>query len=164
MADAKTEQLQIRVTAAQKMALKRLARRSGQDLSSFVLARALPSAALRLDAILRALDEPDSERFALAELNDLLVGLGPAELVDVMGGADVRRYSPYLQNYVAAMVELASQRNGVAPPAWVRDVEPLEEPRFVTPLASLRLHLLRSAPVPFRRRNIFIDASIGDRV
>jgi hypothetical protein len=53
----------------------------------------------------------------------------------------------------------------VPPPAWVRDVEPMEtEPRFATPLAGLRLHLLRTAPVPFKRRNIFIDSSIGDRV
>jgi len=26
------------------------------------------------------------------------------------------------------------------------------------------LHLLRAAPVPFKRRNIFIDSSVGDRV
>ena len=48
MSGAKTQQLQIRVTPAQKAELKRLARRSGQDLSSFVLSRALPSATLRL--------------------------------------------------------------------------------------------------------------------
>lgn len=63
------------------------------------------------------------------------------------------------------MVELAAHRREVPPPAWVRDVEPMEmEPRFATPLAGLRLHLLRASPVPFKRRNIFIDSSIGDRV
>ncbi len=63
------------------------------------------------------------------------------------------------------MVKLAAHRRDVPPPAWVRDVEPMEtEPRFATPLAGLRLHLLRTAPVPFKRRNIFIDSSIGDRV
>jgi hypothetical protein len=29
---------------------------------------------------------------------------------------------------------------------------------------SLRLYLLTHSPAPFRRRNIFIDASVGSRV
>ncbi len=70
----------------------------------------------------------------------------------------------YFRNYVAAMVELATHRQDVPPSEWVRDVEPLETPRFATPPAGLRLHLLRTAPVSFKRRNIFIDSSIGDRV
>jgi hypothetical protein len=79
--------------------------------------------------------------------------------------ADLAGLTPYLRNYVAAMVELTAHQRDVPPPAWVRGVEPLETaPHFATPLASLRLHLLRAAPVPFKRRNIFIDSSIGDRV
>jgi len=31
-------------------------------------------------------------------------------------------------------------------------------------LLGLRLHLLTHSPAPFRRRNIFIDASVGARV
>ena len=62
------------------------------------------------------------------------------------------------------MVELASQQKGVTPPAWTSEVEPLPEPWFATDLPGLRLHLLRSAPVAFKRRNLFVDASIGDRV
>jgi hypothetical protein len=38
------------------------------------------------------------------------------------------------------------------------------EPSFATEPPGLRLHLLRSAPVAFMRRNLFVDASIGDRV
>ena len=164
MARAKTQQLQIRVTPEQKSALARLARRAGQDVSSFVLSRALPSAALRCGEILSALGDPDRWRFALAELNDLLTELAPRELAEVTGDADLGGLSPYLQNYVAAMVELAAHQKGVAPPDWVRDVRPLEEPHFATPLEGLRLHLLRASPVPFKRRNIFIDSSVGDRV
>lgn len=164
MAGAKTQQLQIRVTPEQKSALARLARRAGQDVSAFVLSRALPSASLRLGEILSALGDPDRWRFALAELNDLLTGLAPRELGEVAGDADLGGLSPYLQNYVAAMVELAAHQKGVAPPDWVRDVRPLEEPHFATPLEGLRLHLLRASPVPFRRRNIFVDSSVGDRV
>jgi hypothetical protein len=60
------------------------------------------------------------------------------------------------------MVELAAHQKGVVPPAWVREVPPLDEPHFATPLEGLRL--LRASPVPFKRRNIFIDSSVGDRV
>lgn len=115
--------------------------------------------------IVEALRNDDQPSFALAELNDLLSGLTSGELCSAIEHADLTGLTPYLQNYVAAMVELAAHRRDVPPPAWVRDIEPLEmEPRFATPLASLRLHLLRTAPVPFKRRNIFIDSSLGDRV
>ena len=114
--------------------------------------------------ILEALRHDDQPGFALAELNDLLTGLPSGELSSAVEQADLTALTPYLQNYVAAMVELAAHRRDVPPPAWVRDIEPMEEPRFATPLAGLRLHLLREAPVPFKRRNIFIDSSIGDRV
>jgi hypothetical protein len=62
------------------------------------------------------------------------------------------------------MVEQASQQRDVPPPAWSRDVPPLEEPYFATPLRSLRLHLLRQAPVLFKRRNLFVDSAVGARV
>lgn len=65
---------------------------------------------------------------------------------------------------MAALVEQAADQKHVAPPAWVGDVAPLETPRFATELKSLRMHLLRSAPVPFKRRNIFVDTGVGIRV
>jgi hypothetical protein len=161
---AKTQQLQIRVTPEQKSALGRLARLAGQDVSAFVLSRALPSAALCFAEILSALRDPDRSRFALAELNDLLTELAPGEFTDVIRDADLRGCSPYLCNYVAAMVELAAHQKRVAPPGWVREIAPLDEPHFATPLVGLRLHLLLASPVPFKRRNLFIDSSLGDRV
>lgn len=119
---------------------------------------------MRFAALLEALRAGGQHRFVLAELNDLLAGLTSGELCGAAEHADLSGLSPYLRNYVAAMVELAAHQRDVPPPAWVRDVEPLETPHFATPLAGLRLHLLRTAPVPFKRRNIFIDSSIGDRV
>ena len=118
----------------------------------------------RFARLLEALRADDQPGFALAEINDLLSGLTPSELGSALEHADLAGLTPYLRNYVAAMVELAAHQRDVPPPAWVRDVEPLEAPHFATPLADLRLHLLRAAPVPFKRRNIFIDSSIGDRV
>jgi hypothetical protein len=125
----------------------------------------LSGARMRFAALLGALGDAGQSRFVLAELNDLLSGLTGEELPGAVEHADLAGLSPYLRNYVAAMVELASHQRDVPPPVWVRDVEPLEmTPHFATSLAGLRLHLLRTAPVPFKRRNIFIDASIGDRV
>lgn len=133
-------------------------------MSTYVLSRALPEARLRFLRLLEALRDDDQPGYVLAELNDFLYGLASSELCGAVEQADVTGLSPYLQNYVAAMVELAAHRRHVPPPAWVRDVEPLETPHFATSLKSLRWHLLRTAPVPFKRRNIFIDSSLGDRV
>lgn len=162
----KSDQLQIRVTSAQKAALKRFARAAGQDLSAYVLSRALPDARVRFGQTIRALRHPDDVRFALAELSDMLAGLSSAELRDAVAVAppELRDLSPLLQNYVAAMVEHASAAWGGPAPSWGREVPPLEAPHFATPLRSLRLHLLRAAPAAFKRRNIFVDASVGARV
>jgi uncharacterized protein (DUF1778 family) len=161
----RSSQLQIRVTPEQKELLKRLSRQAGQDMSAYVLSRALPDARIRFAELLEALRVDARAGFVLAELNELLSALASGELCGAVEHADLTGLSPYLQNYVAAMVELAAHRRDVPPPAWVRDVAPMEmEPRFATPLAGLRLHLLRTAPVPFKRRNIFIDSSLGDRV
>jgi hypothetical protein len=160
----RSAQLQIRITPEQKEVLKRLSRQAGQEMSAYVLSRVLPDARLRFARLLEALRADDRPGFALAELNDLLSGLTSEELCGAVEHADLTGLTPYLRNYVAAMVELAAHRRDVPPPAWVRDVEPMETPHFATPLAALRLHLLRTAPVPFKRRNIFIDSSIGDRV
>lgn len=162
----KTEQIQIRVTPAQKRALKRVAREAGQGVSAYVLARVLPEARLRFGELLRSLGRASDHRFPLAGIHDLLAGLtarGLEEAVEV-DPREIEELSPFLANYVAAMVEHAAQRLGVTPPRWVAAVPPLESPWFATPLPGLRLHLLRASPVPFRRRNLFVDATVGDRV
>jgi uncharacterized protein (DUF1778 family) len=161
---AKSAQLQIRVSAAEKAALKRAARRAGLDVSRYVLSRVLPPARARLVETLAALRHGEDHRFVLAEINDLLSGLAPAAFTEAVAGLDVRLLSPFLQNYLSAMVEHAASQKGQVPPAWARDVEPLDDPVFAVPFARLRPHLLRTAPVAFKRRNIFIDATVGDRV
>ncbi len=160
----KSKHVQIRVTPDQKATLKRLAAAAGQDMSSYVLARALPSSRLRFEELLSLLGDGADHRYALAELNDLLSALAPAELSAAIADADLARLSPFLQNYIAAMIEQACYLEGVPPPAWTARVVPLEAPHFAAPLKSLRLHLLRASPVPFKRRNIFVDASVGERV
>lgn len=160
----KTEQLQIRVTPRQKEVLKRRARQAGLDLSAYVLSRALPAPAARFADLLDELRREERPSYVLAALNDFLTGLAAADLAAAVADADLAGLSPFLRNYVAAMVEQAAQRRRVAPPAWARDVEPLEEPWFAVPFAGLRPHLLATAPVAFKRRNLFVDSTVGDRV
>jgi hypothetical protein len=160
----KSEQIQIRVTPHQKAALKRRAEHAGQDVSSYVLSRTLPPGRTRFEEIIRALRTEPSHRFALAELNDFLSTLAPAEFPEAVSRADLDNLSAFLQSYVAAMVEVAATNKGIMPPAWAADVPGLDEPYFATPMRGLRLHLLRSAPVPFKRRNLFVDSTVGDRV
>jgi hypothetical protein len=99
--------------------------------------------------------------FILAELNDLLTAAA-ANQFELLARPPI--HDPYLANYVAAMVEQAAHFLGVLPPAWTSGVAPLSQPVFAVPWPSLRAHLLLESPVPFRRRNIFIDSSIGARV
>ena len=166
----KTHHVQIRVTAREKAALKRFASRSGLDVSSYVLERALPSQRLRFEEILEALvdatDRRDvaERRFALAELNDFLAALAPGGFADAVADADVRSLDSFIANYVAAFVEQAAACHSVVPPSWTKTIAPLDEPYFAGGLKSLRPHLLRQAPVPFKRRNLFVDSNLGDRV
>lgn len=159
----KTQHLQIRVTPDQKAALQRQAAAAGYDLSGYVLARLVPAPRHRFADLVETLASAD-HRFVLAELNDFLTDCPPMLFPDAVAVAPIGTLTPYLQNYVAAMVEQAATLKGVSPPEWTRSVPPLAAPHFVTPMASLRLHLLRSAPVPFKRRNIFVDSAIGSRV
>jgi hypothetical protein len=99
--------------------------------------------------------------YPLAELNDLLTS-APGDEIRLLPEPHIA--DAYRLNYVSAMVELAAHRTGVAPPMWTAAVPPLDAPVFIDPSLKLRAHLLTASPVPFRRRNIFIDSSLGDRV
>jgi uncharacterized protein (DUF1778 family) len=161
---ARSQHIQIRVTPRQKARLKQLAAAAGQDLSSYVLARTLPSAAGRFEELLALLGAGEDHRYVLAELNDFLAALAPVELTEAAADAELAGLSPFLRNYVTAMVEQACHQQGVAAPAWTMGVAPLDRAYFAAPLKSLRLYLLRAAPVPFKRRNLFVDAAVGARV
>ncbi len=160
---AKSAQLQIRVSPAEKAAIQRAAREAGLDMSAYVLARVLPAPAQRFPGLVKACGHSGGARFALAELNAWLASLATGELQEAVASPPPA-LAPDLANYVAAMVEYACAQRAVAPPAWTRSIAPLTEPVFGSALMSLRLYLLTHSPAPFRRRNIFIDASVGARV
>lgn len=133
-------------------------------MSAYVLSRAVPSPAMRLQECIEDSAGPAPPSFALAELNSLLAGWTAGELRDALAAPPTTALTPFLSNYIAAMIEQACEGRSVRVPGWVRAIPPLPEPAFGTTLKSLRLHLLTHSPPPFRRRNIFIDATVGDRV
>ena len=160
----KTTQMQIRVSATEKAAIQRAASRAGMDMSAYVLARVLSLPAAQFRDGIRDCAESASPRFALAELNSLLSDLSAGELRDAIAASPPPGLSPFLENYIAAMVEYACATRAIAVPAWTRAIAPLSEPVFGSELQSLRLYLLTHSPPPFRVRNIFIDSTLGDRV
>ena len=163
----KTQQLQLRVSDAEKAAIQRAAARAGMDVSAWVLSKLLPPAGPRFRELTQSVAAHAADvaerRFAFAELNDFLAALAPGEFASAVREPPADA-DPYTANYIAAMVETAAHRNRLPAPVWAERVAPLAEPVFGSPFTSLRLHLLTAAPPAFRRRNIFIDASIGARV
>jgi Protein of unknown function (DUF1778) len=161
--DAKSAQLQIRVSPAQKTAIQRAARDAGMDMSSYVLTIVLPDLAQDFQSRIDACRGFEG-RFALAELNTFLSRLTASELRMAVASPPPAGMTDYLANYIAAMVEHACALRKTHPPDWVRDINPLTEPVFASALETLRLHLLSHSPAAFRRRNLFIDSSIGAQI
>ena len=133
-------------------------------MSDYVLSRILPAVADTFQALVRSLSRADQPGYVLAELNELLAELSKREFDLAVAEPPKVKLDAYWENYLAAMVEYAAAQKGTEPPSWTATVPRLEEPAFGSSLKSLRLHLLTHSPVAFRRRNIFIDASVSDRV
>ena len=160
----KTSQIQIRVTPSQKADLARRARAEGTDLSTWMLGRLLPERREHFMALVRALARQRTASFVFAEIHDLLQSLGRADFATVLETLPTSKLDDVSANQLAAMVETRAARLRVRPPAWVSETEPLSQPWFPTSLISIRLHLLCNAPPAFRRRNLFVDSTLGDRV
>ena len=163
----KSDQLQIRISADEKRRLKQLARDAGMDVSAWVLSRALPSESERFQELTAAVSAATSDtvrRLALAETADFLRQLPAGAFRRAVTELPRAPLDAATRNYLASMIELAASRRGQVAPPWTHDVPPAPEPTFGSALSSLRLYLLTRAPVALRRRNIFVDASIDDRV
>jgi hypothetical protein len=124
----------------------------------------MPAHDRHVQELLQNLKDDSGRSFVFAELNDLLTRLDTEELRQTVVVPPVASLSAELSNYWAAMVEHACAQRNIPPPPWTSSIPPLERPMFGSSLESLRLHLLARSPPAFRRRNIFIDTSIGGRV
>jgi hypothetical protein len=97
----KTAQLQIRLSIAQKSAIKRAAVRADMDMSTYVSSRMLSVPAGQFQDAVRncAGSEP---RLALAELYSWLSSLSAGELREAIDAAPTLALTPYLSNTIAA--------------------------------------------------------------
>lgn len=160
----KSSQLQIRVTPEQKKLLKRFAREAATDMSSWILDRALPPEGARFQELAMAVSTSGAPSFALAELEDFLRPLPAGAFARATQEAPRAPLDQETLNHLAAAIDRAAAKRGVAPPAWINRVPVFSTPTFGSTLKSVRLHLLTNSPVAMRRRNVFVDASIDERV
>ncbi len=162
----KTEVLQLRLVKHQKNVIRLSAKRAGLGMSEWIIRKLFNPADERFVELLQRLAKVDEKNrtFVLAELNNFLVSLSQDLFTRAVHNWPDVGLGDFLSNYVAAMVETRAHVLKVRPPAWIDSVEALPKPVFGTSLISLRLYLLRSSPCAFRRRNIFIDATVGDSV
>ena len=161
----KSAQLQIRVSPDQKHRIKAKAYQAGEDVSQWVLRRLLPECADELQSMIDSLGQsPRLRSQVLAELHDYLVSSDSAQLGQAFNTMDLSGLAPFESNYVAAMIETACNNRNIAPPTWLGNIAPLADPWFATKLQSLRVYLLTASPPPFRRRNLYIDSTLGARV
>ena len=161
---AKTGQLQIRVSAEEKARIRQRAQGAGMNVSEWVLRRLLPPAADEFQQLCGELAaRPEFRSYGLANLHDFLARLDARDFSLAVREAPAAPLAEFEANYVAAMIEHAAHLKEAPPPDWTGGVPPLAEPWFGAPEQSLRLYLLTISPPPFRRRNLFVDSSIGDR-
>ena len=108
--------------------------------------------------------KPAERALVLAEFHDFFNRLERREFSLATQYPPGAQLPPFAANYLAAMLEYTAAAKNVPAPVWVKDVEPLDMPWFASSLLSLRLHLLTHSPPAFRRRNLFVDSSVGSRV
>lgn len=167
----KNKQLQIRVTNEEKKLIEKMAKNAGLDVSRWILNKAIPEQRKQFEEILLSLENErypltSDAKFNIAKLNDLLSGLTSVDFSKLFLDLNIFRYqiNEYLLNYITAMIETRAKQLNLLAPNWVKEVKPLTSPVFVEKLKSLRLYLLLNSPYEFRKRNIFIDSSVGARV
>ncbi len=161
----KNSQLQIRISAEDKARIQERAAGAGMDVSKWVLNLVLPPVEQEFQALCRELATRSHARsYILAEVQDLLDSLNGKDFERAIRHAPEVLLPPFEANYLAAMIEYAATLKGTFPPAWTKEVPALERPWFASSLTSLRLYLLTNSPPPFRRRNLFVDSSVGQRV
>ena len=162
---SKSQQLQIRVSAAEKALIQRKAAEAGMDVSKWVLRQILPPEAERFQALCAALiSKPGDQSYTIAEFNDFFARLSEQAFSLAVNKPPRVQLPPFEENYIAAMVAHTAALKTVDAPRWIGDIKWLELPWFASPLKNLRLHLLTRSPPAFRSRNLFIDSSVGSRI
>lgn len=161
----KTQQLQLRVSAEQKAAIRLLASKEHQGMSQWILNKILPKPQKDFLKILERLRDCQNHKersYILNDLNAFFLKLSKHDLVETVSEDYLSALNPLMANYISAMIEHVCVNAQIEPPKWL--AQGLPEPFFGSDLLSLRLYLLTVSPPSFRKRNIFIDATVGDLV
>jgi hypothetical protein len=153
--EAKTSQLQIRVSPGEKATLKRLAASAGLSVSAYVLSRVLPEAREGVTRRVRALEGLHEVDKPLSDLLLYLSQLSAEEFEAAVAHVELDGLTPLQQNYAAAAVEREASKRDQPPPTWTEDVPPLAHPHFAWGLRALRPHLLRITHPAFKRRGVY---------
>ncbi|MBI3617816.1 MAG: hypothetical protein HY210_06330 [Candidatus Omnitrophica bacterium] len=161
---SKSLQLQIRVSPREKETIARYAKMTKMGMSEWILSKALPPGQQAFQGLLAQLNTAANPKYILAQIHDMLNAAGGDEFELMVAQPPGAVLTDYLANYVAAMIEYTAVQKGRKTPSWTRQVPPLKAPVFGSDFKSLQLYLLTHSPPPFRRRNIFIDATVGQRV
>ena len=162
---AKSEQLQIRVSAEEKARIQQRAIAAGMDVSKWVLRQVFPLAEEKFQALCEAVVASSVDRsYAFADINDFLARLYAREFLQAVRHPPEVDLAPFEANYLAAMITHTAAQKAAIVPHWIDTVQPLDTPWFASSLKSLSLHLLTNSPPAFRRRNLFIDSTVGDRI
>ena len=162
MSKKKSEQIQIRISSADKERLLKLAQNEGLSLSAWLIKNALffPT---DFKTICMELNTAKDRSYVLAKLNQFLMAIPETRWNESLSSFPAN-IDDEDAAYLASMVEQAAKILALPIPQWTKNISPSEDPIFGSETASLRLYLLINAPAPFKQRNIFIDASVGDQV
>lgn len=107
----------------------------------------------------------ESARLCLAEFVDDFLSADRAERIRLTAEKPQSVADPKINAYMAAAVEHLCFQHGVPVPAWVNEPEYfLPVPWFPLNYQNIRAIVLAESPVPFRRRNIFVDSTVLQRV
>lgn len=88
---------------------------------------------------------------------------GPADAAALFDEAPALTGDAGIDAALAGLADWLAGRDGFTAPAWVRDRR-APEPWFMLPDQAYREHARHSAPIAFRRHNVFIDERSLQRV
>ena len=163
----KTNFLQIRVTPNEKAIIERQAEARNQGVSQWILSQLIAKPLREFEDLMTSLEnsgEVLSQRLIFAAVHDFLMNLGAGNFSRVFENNPLSKLDSEKANVVAAMIETFAHQKNLTPPSWLAAIAPLAKPKFFTQLESLRTYSLIHSPPIFRRRNLFVDGTLGDRV
>jgi hypothetical protein len=164
MQTTKTDYIQIRISKKEKEHFIKLARWKKLSLSGWILDRIraeIPP--IEINELYSKLKHASDSSYIFALLNDYFIKINEYQWANLVTQKPENLDSENLC-YLASMIERTAELRGFKIPDWVKNVDSLWIPYFGSNVKKLRLHLLVNSPVSFKKRNIFIDSSIGERV